>query len=215
MSRRSTEAWLYALQQTGVEQADALEALHDYLFRAVFLYLRDHRRDLAYLSHSELRQMADDFAQEAVLSIQVNLDRFDGRSKFTTWAYRFVINAAASELRRRYYRERLSWEEVAERETAVFQSIATSPEYDPETAVDRQRFLNELLTLIRTELNERQRFAFLAIYFDDQSIQETAEQLGTSANTVYKMLHDARKKIRAQLLARYVGEGDILALFER
>jgi hypothetical protein len=29
------------------------------------------------------------------------------------------------------------------------------------------------------------------------------------------MLHDARKKIRAQLLARYVGEGDILALFER
>jgi hypothetical protein len=29
------------------------------------------------------------------------------------------------------------------------------------------------------------------------------------------MLHDARKKIRAQLLARYVGPGDILALFER
>lgn len=215
MTRRTTEAWLHALRQTGVEQAEALEALQDYLFRAVLLYLRDYRRDLAYLARSELRHLADDFAQEAVLAIQANLDSFDGRSKFTTWAYRFVINAAASELRRRYYRERLSWEEVAERETAVFQSIATSAEYDPETAADRQRFLHELLTLIRTELNERQRFAFLAVYFEERSIQETAEHLETSANTIYKMLHDSRKKIRAQLLARYVSEGDILALFER
>jgi RNA polymerase sigma-70 factor (ECF subfamily) len=181
----------------------------------VFLYLRDHRRDLTYLGRSELRQMADDFAQDAVLAIQANLDTFNGRSKFTTWAYRFVINAAASELRRRYYRERLSWEEVTERETAAIQSIANSEFYDPDTTVDRQRFLNELLTIIRSELNERQRFALVAIYFEEQSIQETAEQLETTPNTVYKMLHDARKKIRAQLLARYVGEGDILALFER
>lgn len=215
MSKRTTEAWLYALRQTGAEQEAALEELHDYLFRAVFLYLRDHRRDLSYLARSELRQMADDFAQDAVLAIQANLDSFNGRSKFTTWAYRFVINAAASELRRRFYRERLSWEEVAERETAVIQSITTSQFYDPETAADRQRFLNELLMIIRTELNERQRFALLAVYFEERSIQETAEHLDTTANTVYKMLHDARKKIRAQLLARYVGEGDILALFER
>jgi RNA polymerase sigma-70 factor (ECF subfamily) len=179
------------------------------------LYLRDQRRDLAYLARSELRQMADDFAQDAVLAIQANLDSFSGRSKFTTWAYRFVINAAASELRRRYYRERLSWEEVAERETAVIESIATSELYDPDTIVDRKRFLNELLAIIRTELNERQRFALLAVYFEEQSIQETAEQLESTPNTIYKMLHDARKKIRAQLLARYVGEGDILALFER
>jgi len=215
MSKRTTEAWLQALRQTGAEQAAALEELHDYLFRAVFLYLRDQRRDLAYLARSELRQMADDFAQDAVLAIQANLDSFSGRSKFTTWAYRFVINAAASELRRRYYRERLSWEEVAERETAVIESIATSELYDPDTIVDRKRFLNELLAIIRTELNERQRFALLAVYFEEQSIQETAEQLETTPNTVYKMLHDARKKIRAQLLARYVGEGDLLALFER
>jgi RNA polymerase sigma-70 factor (ECF subfamily) len=215
MSKRTTEAWLYALQQTGSEQAEALEELHDYLFRAVFLYLRDHRRDLTYLSRSELRQMADDFAQDAVLAIQANLDSFNGRSKFTTWAYRFVINVAASELRRRYYRERLSWEEMTERETAAAQSIATSEYYDPETTADRRRFLNELLTIIRTELSERQRFAILAVHFEERSIQETAEHLDTSPNTVYKMLHDARKKIRAQLLARYVGPGDILALFER
>jgi RNA polymerase sigma-70 factor (ECF subfamily) len=64
-------------------------------------------------------------------------------------------------------------------------------------------------------LSERQRFAILAVHFEERSIQETAEHLDTSPNTVYKMLHDARKKIRAQLLARYVGPGDILALFER
>ena len=63
-------------------------------------------------------------------------------------------------------------------------------------------------------LNERQRIAFVGIHFEGRSVQEIADQLETSANTVYKMLHDGRKKIRAQLQALHMSEGDILALFE-
>jgi RNA polymerase sigma-70 factor (ECF subfamily) len=214
MMKQGSEAWIEALRRTGTEQEEALEALHDYLFRAVYLYLRDARQDINYLSRTELQQMADDFAQDAVLAIQDNLDSFRGESKFTTWAYRFVINAAASELRKRYYRERLSWEEVRERETAVFQTLSTSEELDPQTAVARQQFLTQLHQIIDSELNEKQRLAFIGVYFADRSIQEIAEQLETTANTVYKILHDARKKIRAQLLARHMSEGDIVALFE-
>jgi len=50
---------------------------------------------------------ADDAAQEALIRIVKNLDRFDGRSAFGTWAYRIATNASLDELRRRSRRPRL------------------------------------------------------------------------------------------------------------
>jgi len=44
---------------------------------------------------------AQDATQEALLAIVRGLPRFDGRSKFTTWAYRVTTNACVDELRRR------------------------------------------------------------------------------------------------------------------
>ena len=44
---------------------------------------------------------AADAAQEAMIAIVRNLDRFDGRSSFGTWAYRIATNASLDELRRR------------------------------------------------------------------------------------------------------------------
>jgi RNA polymerase sigma-70 factor, ECF subfamily len=44
---------------------------------------------------------AADAAQDAMIAIVRNLDRFDGRSSFGTWAYRIATNASLDELRRR------------------------------------------------------------------------------------------------------------------
>ena len=44
---------------------------------------------------------ADDAAQMALISIVKNLDKYDGRAKFSTWSYRIATNAAIDELRRR------------------------------------------------------------------------------------------------------------------
>ena len=44
---------------------------------------------------------ADDATQEALVSIVRALPRFDGRSRFSTWAYRIAVNASLDELRRR------------------------------------------------------------------------------------------------------------------
>jgi RNA polymerase sigma-70 factor (ECF subfamily) len=49
----------------------------------------------------------DDAAQEALIRIVRNLDKFDGRSAFGTWAYRIATNAALDELRRRKRRPQL------------------------------------------------------------------------------------------------------------
>lgn len=214
MAKRTNEEWLQALRHSGEEQAKALEELRDYLLRVAMVYLRDRRPELTGLASSELREMAKDFVQEALLSIQDNLDTFRGDSKFTTWTYRFVINQAASELRRRHYGT-LSLDQLAEEETAALKSVAEATAgLDPDLAAERRDLMVQLLEIIQSELNERQRLAIVGVHFQGRSMQEVADQLETSTNTLYKILHDARKQIKGRLLASHLGAGDILALFE-
>lgn len=47
------------------------------------------------------RSDAEDAAQEALLAIARGIGRFDGRSRFSTWAYRVTTNCCLDELRRR------------------------------------------------------------------------------------------------------------------
>ncbi len=44
---------------------------------------------------------ADDACQETLVALARGLDRFDGRSSFSTWAYRVTTNTCLDELRRR------------------------------------------------------------------------------------------------------------------
>lgn len=213
MAKRSNEAWLDALQGAGESQQEALLDLRDYLVRTAFVYLRDGRSDLLLLSTDTLYEMAEDYAQNALLAIQENLDKFRGDAQFTTWAYRFVINEAAADLRRR--RRDFSWEDVAGQETAVFASLL-GPDTggDPDVKAEREEFLQLLWQILENDLNERQRWALLGVHFQGRSMQEMAEILETTPNTLYKMLHDARKKIKASLLAQHYSAGDILGLFD-
>ncbi|HIP71544.1 MAG TPA: sigma-70 family RNA polymerase sigma factor [Anaerolineae bacterium] len=214
MAQRTNAEWLNDLQQPGDVQASALADLREYLLRAAFVYLRDGRSELHHLSSDDLMEMAEDFAQNALITLQANLHKFRGDAKFTTWAYRFVINEAAGELRKRRYRD-FSWDELTERETAVFtQLLQADRPLDPTLQAEREELIRFLVNIIETELKERQRIAILCVHFQGRSMQETAEILETSPNTLYKTLHDARKKIKAKLLARHYSMGDILALFD-
>jgi RNA polymerase sigma factor (sigma-70 family) len=215
MVERTTDEWLEELTAVGLTRQQALADLRDYLFRAVLLYLRRRRSDLDYLADAEIRAMAQDFAQEATLAVDENLDSFRGSAKFTTWAYRFVINEAISQLRRRDYRERLSLEGLSEKETAVLFSLAERrPGRNPDIRAERREISHQLLAIIQSELNENQRLAVLGVYFEGRSVQETAESLDTSPNTLYKMLYDARQKIKTRLGQLRLSEGDLLAAFE-
>lgn len=213
MERRSNDGWINDLRQSGSRQRAALEELLGYLQRAVFIYLRDKRSDLNHLSYEDLKALSEDYSQNALLQIRNKLDTFEGKSKFTTWAYRFVINEAAADLRRRHYKV-LSLERLQEEGTAVLQRIPYQPGLDPELQSEREDMMAQIINILQLELNERQRLAMVSVYFHGCSIQETAELLNTSPNTLYKMLHDGRKKLKVGLEKRRLTVGDILALFE-
>jgi RNA polymerase sigma-70 factor, ECF subfamily len=215
MSSQTNEDWLRALNQPGEPQREALEKLRDYLFRVILVYVRDHGRYILELPPSEIRQFAEDMAQEALLSVRANLDSFRGESKFTTWAYRFAINQVASELRLRRYTA-VSLEDLIEQREGLFAELSRDQEaLDPELEAERRILLNLLRRIIREDLTERQRQAVIGIHFRGYSMDEVAELLHTNRNSLYKVLHDARQKIKSRLLADHLSEGDILALFER
>jgi RNA polymerase sigma-70 factor (ECF subfamily) len=215
MTNRSNKDWLLALsQQQGEALAEALQDLRDYLLRAALVYLSLHRSDLAGWSRQDVRHLAEDATQEALLEIRAGLADFRGDSKFTTWAYRFVINRAASELRRRRY-QNSSLDRLRDEEPAIFQIVMSDREkIEPEQVVERRRYLNLLREIVETELSERQREAMIAIHWQGRSMDEVADTLGINRNALYKLLHDARKSLKARLQARHLSEGDILAAFQ-
>jgi RNA polymerase sigma-70 factor, ECF subfamily len=211
---RSNDAWLLALKQPGEAQEEALEELRDYLLRAVLFYLRNHRSDLSDLTGEEIRQFAEDMAQDSLLAVRDHLSQFRGEAKFTTWAYRFAINRTATELRLHHYRT-LSIDNLLQEESAVFYELAANPGgADPSLQAERQELIIALRHIIREQLTDRQRLAILGVHFYRRSMDEVADQLGMSRNSLYKLLHDARKKIKNQLETHYFGEGDVLAIFD-
>jgi RNA polymerase sigma-70 factor (ECF subfamily) len=209
---RTNAQWLADLADTASRTA-ALSDLREYLLRAVYLYLDRHRTDLADLDRHEIRQLAEDFAQEALLQILDRLDTFRGESKFTTWAYRFVINVAAGELRLHRWRT-LSLEALAdEREVRGSIFIADREAPDPETCAARERVLALIREIIERDLTERQRIALVSIHFRGVPTQVVADRLGITPNAVYKLVHDARVKLKRGLVQRRYSEADVIAIF--
>jgi RNA polymerase sigma-70 factor (ECF subfamily) len=210
---RTNAEWLADLGDKETRAA-ALSDLREYLLRAVYLYLDRHRTDIADLDRHEIRQLAEDFAQEALLQILAHLDTFRGEAKFTTWAYRFVINVAAGELRLHRWRT-LSLEALADEHEirgSIFLVDREAP--DLETRAAQERILSLIREIIEHDLTERQRIALVSIHFRGVPTNVVAERLGTTPNAVYKLVYDARQKLKRGLIERHYTEADIIAIFE-
>ncbi len=210
---RTNEAWLMALRSEGPLQQEALAELRQFLFRAVLVYLQRHRSDVVHLDPEEIEGLAEDSTQEALVQILAKLDTFRGEGKFTTWAYKFVINLAASELRLRCWTT-LSLDTLrGEEEFPLLKVVEDLQIDDPERALERRQVLELVQRIIDEDLSERQRLAIVAIHFHGVPVEEAAARLETNRNNLYKLMHDARKRIKQRLIEHHLSEGDILALF--
>jgi RNA polymerase sigma-70 factor (ECF subfamily) len=210
---RSNEEWLRELRADGTsEQAEAIEDLRLYLLRAVLYFFSQSPGELRGLARNEIEQVAQDLAQDALLTILKNLDEFRGESKFTTWAYRFAINMSLVEARR------LRWKNVSldrmleQTELPDFQFEDESAP-DPGRAAEQQEVWETVRQVIENELTERQRAILTAVVFDDVPVDVVTQQFDMNRNAVYKMVHDARAKLKKRLEERGFDVDEILNLF--
>lgn len=196
---RSIEAWLNELQEGHPQQAVAIEDLRRYLKRGVLAYLYS-RSDLGHLADQELQQMSEDFTQEALLKIQSNLDKFQGKSKFTTWASKIAANHTISELRRAKWRD-LSLDAITESGSSLQEilEVPTAQRNNPDMESERRQVWEAIEYVINNELTDRQRQALVGVRVENIPIAEVARLLDTNANNIYKLLHDARLKLKRKL----------------
>lgn len=218
MTDRTNQEWLDALgADSGEIQTAALNDLRDLVLGAIVIYLSRRHTSLRGWTRERVRALAEDLAQDTLMDLRNGLGSFRGEAKFTTWAYRFAINRTASELRRQRYRD-LSLDELRDQEQDVFSrllkvSIENSKQ-DVERLAEQRYFIELCKEIIETELNERQRIALVGVLIEGRPMEQVAAALQLNRNALYKLLHDARKKFLAQLRARHLSKGDILAAFQ-
>jgi RNA polymerase sigma-70 factor (ECF subfamily) len=153
-----------------------------------------------------------DFTQEALIKITGNLDSFRGESRFTTWAQKIAMNVALTELKRRRWHD-VSLQELFARREGADRGPA-DPHLTSEQLALQNTVLGELRRIIDEELTDRQREAVVAVILEEMPISEVAKRMGTNQNALYKLLHDARKKLKRQMEASGLSAKEVLALFD-
>ena len=185
--------WLRCLRAEGSVKEEAVARLHALLLRAALFEVARRRPTMPHLRGNDLDDIANQAADDALVSVLRRLDDFRGASRFTTWVYKFALLEAAVKLRTRAWQDR---EVPLEPESwGTFSSAGLEPEQELEQT--------ELLTTIRRAVAEvltpHQRSVLVALAVNGVPIDVLAERLGTTRGALYKTLHDARRKLRSHL----------------
>jgi RNA polymerase sigma-70 factor (ECF subfamily) len=199
MKDRSNEEWLAALR--GPEKEVALADLRGLLVRGLRAALHGRTGGVASV---------EDFVQEALLKVLDNLDSFRGESRFTVWAQKICVRTAFAEMRRSRWRD-VSLEDVIDRQGdgAVAQA---DPVTDPERATAKSIMLADFRRFMDEDLTEKQRLALLAA-LGGMPLEAIADRMGTNRNALYKLLYDARKRLKRRMQAEKLSAEDVLGIF--
>lgn len=193
--------WLLLLRPDCSEYDDAVRRLHGLMLRAARHQVAQMRVGLArHLGRAQLDEIVNAAAGEATVAVLSRLRTFEGRSRFTTWAYKFGILHAALEVRRSAWRGR-------EVDLAALGEPASGG-VSPEQFVEAADFSAAVRSAIDRELTAHQRGVVLALVVENVPIDVLAERLGSTRNALYKTLHDARVRLRASLAVQgYLSDG--------
>jgi RNA polymerase sigma-70 factor (ECF subfamily) len=186
----SDQEWLTFLDKEHPRNAEALERLRLILQRALERsFLRSRRMD---------RETLEDLCQDSLVRILKERDSFSGRARFTTWAVKVAVNLTLSELRRKRWQDVSLDEQLLD--AVLFDPQRMSRFYlTPEMNMMRRSTADMLNRMIEEQLSEKQKRALKMVALYGIPLDEAAERLGTNRNALYKLLHDARKKLKTAL----------------
>jgi RNA polymerase sigma-70 factor, ECF subfamily len=216
MSNRSTnDEWLHDLNASGVAQEEAIADLRKLLLRAALYFFSRNRDDFAGLGREEILQRAEDCAQDALIAVMNHLQDFRGDSQFTTWAYKFAINMALMTARRERWKA-VSLDELSLTTEHAFLEWVNQDKPDavaPHQAALQNEVRATIQNIIERELTDKQRRVLMLMVIHDVPLDEVVRHFGANRNAIYKLLHDARRKLKRGLQARGFEVSEILTLF--
>jgi len=187
------ENWVAVLSTPGHGQDQAMSRLHEMMLRASRHQVGRMRSSLAGVGNERLEEIANQAADEAMMAVLTKLSTFEGRSRFTTWAYKFAILQCATEVRRYAWQHR----EVELDDLIDLGDRGPSPASYAEAA----DLASAVRAAIDVALTPHQRRITVALLVDEVPIDVLAHRLGTNRNALYKTVHDARTRLRAHLIS--------------
>jgi len=173
--------WVGRLKSSGEPRDQAITELRQILMRGLTATCRNRY---------DSRVQAEDVVQDALIKILDKLDTFEGRSKFTTWAMTIAVRIAISEMRRKHFKD-VSIESLVG-DGMQFEPVA---EQEPTGDEEKNALVTKLKELIEANLSAKQRDAVHAL-LHGMPVEVFAEKTGSNRNAVYKLVHDARVKLR-------------------
>ena len=192
--------WLQALAETCPQRDAALARLHEMLVRIARGEVA-RRGPRLRITGPELDDLAYQAAADALLAITGKIGQFRGESRFTTWAYKFVIFEVSAKVGRHFWRN-----PGVPLDAADWDRLPGRFGFEPAQEAEWRDLLAALRRAVDTELTARQREVFVAIVLNDVPLDALVAELASSRNAIYKMLFDARRKLRAALAANgYLG----------
>ncbi|MCW1971153.1 MAG: RNA polymerase sigma factor [Anaerolineae bacterium] len=214
MSARTNEEWLQALRRNDAQSAEAHNAALADLRSIILNGLPHALSPWIQPSHPQFAALAEEVAQETLLKVLKNLGSFEGRSQFTTWTHKIAVHVALTELRRRKWRD-TSLDELSstseEEGDNEHNPLLTDLTHTPEQAVEKNDLLQRVHRAITKDLTDRQRTALIAATIQEVPIDDLAKRMKMERNALYKLLHDARSRLKKRLMLEGISVQDIFA----
>lgn len=211
MISRTNEQWLSDLRSSDASREKALEDLRAIILRGL-PYALSH-----WLSSStpQFEALTEEVAQDTLLRVLDQLDTFEGRSQFTTWVHKIAIRIALTELRRKRWQDSSLDEIVDNAELPAPPRLLEDTNTAPEKSVEQTDMLARIRRIIDEELTDRQRRALVLLGMQGLQMDEAAKRLNTNRNALYKLLHDARLRLKQRLQMEGFNIQEVLSAFEQ
>jgi RNA polymerase sigma-70 factor (ECF subfamily) len=209
-TNRTNDEWVMDLSAPGPVQEAALADLRRIVARGLPYALSK------WLSPSDpqLDALVEESTQETLLRVLSHIHTFEGRSKFTTWVHKIAVRIAITELRRKRWMD-TSLDDLLEGDGAMESlSLMAEPKPSPEITTEQTELMAQVERLISEELTEKQRNAIVAIRIHGMPVEEVARRMGMNRNALYKLIHDARLRLKERLEETGMSVEELLATFE-
>jgi len=211
MTERTNELWISDLQSEGPSKDAALLDLRAVLQRGLPYALS------RWISPEDplFGALVEEVTQDTLIRVLEQLASFEGRSMFTTWVQKIAIRIALTELRRKRWNDS-SLDEMMEIDgPSVSSKVMADRAPGPDILSEQSDMAARIRRILDQELTPKQREALVLLSIQEVPLEEAAVRMKTNRNALYKLLHDARLRLKGRLTSEGLTAQEVLAAFER
>lgn len=211
MTNRSNDAWISDLRSTSAARDAALADLREIVQHGLPYALS------RWVSPSDplFAPLVDEVTQDTLIRVLEQIDTFEGRSLFTTWVQKIAVRIALTELRRKRWHDE-SLDELLEADASPAPSrLVADRGPGPDAITEQSDMISHVRRILEQELTPKQREALVLLGIQEVPLEEAATRLHTNRNALYKLLHDARLRLKRRLKNEGLTAQEVLAAFER